>query len=409
MFKKEKLKNGITLLTENMTEVNTISIGIIVKSGSVFEKSSNNGVSHLIEHLVFKGSKNRTAKQIAEEMDLIGGQVNAFSAKEYTCFYARVTQNHLKHAVDILTDIVLNPIFDPNDFKKEKNVVLEEIKMYEDSPDEYIHDLLPLEMIREGSLRAPILGTPESLKNLGLEAVKEFYNNFYIPENIAISVSGNFNRDSLIKMLLNAISINNEKKASKINNETLSFNTGKKVIKKEIEQAHLLIGFPGIAQIDDKRYAFNMLNSILAGSMSSRIFQKVREEMGVAYSTFSYMITHLNGGLYAVYAACDPKNLIATENAIWEEIEIIKEKGITDKELEIAKNQYISSIYLGQESTYNRMLRMAKYDYYFGKQLSLKDITKKVECVTKEKIQTLAKDYLIKSKTFTLTLGKVED
>ena len=409
MFKKEKLENGVTLLTENMTEVKSISLGIFVKSGSIYENSSNNGVSHLIEHLVFKGSKKRTAKQIAEEMDLIGGQVNAFSSKEFTCYYARVTQNHIKDAVDILTDIVLNPIFDIKDFNKEKNIVIEEIKMYEDSPEEYIHDLLPLEMIKEGSLKLPILGTPKSLENLTIDNIKEYFNNLYVPENIFISVSGKFDRELVKNMILESIPAKKEKSLINPLSGISSFNSGKKIIKKEIEQSHLLIGFPGISQIDEKRYAFNMLNSILAGSMSSRVFQKVREEMGVAYSTFSYMINFMDGGMYAVYAACDPKNIFSTQNAIWNEIEKIKNSGITKKELEIAKNQYISSIYLGQESTYNRMIRMAKYDYYFGEQLSLEKITSLVEKVTENQIQNLAKDFLKKENSFTLILGKMED
>lgn len=405
MIEKTKLTNGIILLTEQMTEVQTTSIGVLVKSGSIFETNKNNGVSHLIEHLTFKGTKTKTAREIAEELDLIGGQVNAFSAKEYTFYYARVIEKNIKKAIDLLLDIVFFPKISKEDFEKEKRVVLEEIKMYEDSPDEYIHDLLPLKMIKNNSYNLPILGTKESLNKLSYTDLIEYYKNFYKTSNTFISIAGKFNKNFIKDFLIEKLKDENISYIKDLPASML-FNTGHFHLDRSIEQSHLLISFPGVSQLANERFPLSLLNNILAGNMSSRIFQKVRENLGLAYSTFSYLVHYKIGGTISIYAGCAPENLLIVYENIIDEINKIKKHGITDRELEIAKNQYLSSIYLSLENTYNRMLRMAKYEFYFEKNIKIDELTKKIENIPKSTVIDMAEKYLDLDKRFIITLGK---
>ncbi|MDD2717493.1 MAG: pitrilysin family protein [Candidatus Wallbacteria bacterium] len=405
MIIKKKISDAV-LLMQNLAEFETISLGIWVKCGSIFENNKLNGISHFIEHMVFKGTGNRSARDIAEELDLIGGQVNAFSAKEYTCFYGRVTTRNLEQAVDILFDIVLNPAFKEEDFVKEKNVILEEIKMYEDTPDEIIHDLLPLHIFHDSSLKLPILGSPDSLSGITLADLENYYRKNYVSSNMIISVCGKINCDQIESLIRPRI----EAAAGKIRKRTPgkgggSFCNGAWHKEKNIEQCHLLIGFPGISQLDRRLYSLNLLNNVLDGSMSSRIFQKIREDMGQAYSTYSYLLNYMNQGLYAIYAACDPKNIPAVTESIWNEINKLKKEGITDRELQISKNQYISSLYLSMESTYNRMLRMAKYEFYYSRNIPLSEVVSRIEEIDRDDLLKAADDILSEEKSFMVTVG----
>ncbi|MDD5091484.1 MAG: pitrilysin family protein, partial [Candidatus Wallbacteria bacterium] len=330
--------------------------------------------------------------------------------KEYTCFYARVVSKHLELALDILCDIVFNPLFQNSDFEREKNVILEEIKMYEDTPDEIIHDMLPNHIFDHTALKLPILGTPESLAGIGNRNMREFYDENYHPGNVIFTFGGKVDAlraEQLVmeKTIFSGVK-NHSTSITKSGKDQVGFLNGYLHRDKEIEQCHLLIGFPGIAHLDDRLYQFNMLNNILAGSMSSRIFQKVREELGQAYSTFSYLLSYMNTGLFAIYAACDPKNLQTVNETIWSEIETLIKNGVTEKELEISKNQYISSLFLSLESTYNRMLRLAKYEFYYNRNVGIDEVVGKVEKISCGQVTELAGEFLKRQASYTVTLGK---
>jgi predicted Zn-dependent peptidase len=386
MYNKYKLNNGLRIVTEYIPHVKSVSIGIWIETGSRYENSTNNGISHFIEHMLFKGTKNRNAKSIAESIDNIGGQLNAFTSKECTCFYAKVLDNHLPIAIDVLSDMLFNSTFSEIDMEKEKSVVIEEINMYEDSPEDLVHDLISTTVFNGHPLAYPILGNVDTLKNLNRSDILNYFNQHYTPDNTVIAIAGNFDRDNIVKLIEkyfggwvgNKIQIESQKPPT-LYQRLIGKN-------KPTEQLHLCIGMEGVSQGKKDLYSLLVLNNIFGGSMSSRLFQRIREEKGLVYSIYSYPSSYKDIGVFTVYAGLNPNQTLNVVKLITEEINSIKSKGLTKEEFSRAKEQLKGNYTLGLESTSSRMTSLGKSELLLGKIYSPKEIIEKIDKVTIEDV-----------------------
>lgn len=381
MFQKELLKNGIRIVTEEIPYVNSVSIGLWIKAGSRYESIENNGISHFIEHMLFKGTKKRSAKEIANSIDKIGGQLNAFTSKECTCLYAKVLDAHFDIALDVLADMFFNSNFDHEDIEKEKGVVLEEINMYEDSPEDLVHDLFSQTVWSGNSLGMPVLGTESSLGNLKREKILDYFNNNYIPQNIVISVVGNIKHTDAVKNVREYFEKSKPGNREAIQTPTPNFEPEYMFKNKLTEQVHLCMGFVGVDIKSEAYYPMLILNNIFGGAMSSRLFQKIREDRGLAYSVFSYPSSFVDCGLFSIYAGSKPGNLKSVAELIMEEINILKEKGITEEELYDSKEQLKGSYILGLESTSGRMISIGKSELILKRVYTPAEILEKIDKV----------------------------
>jgi len=389
MYRRDTLSNGIRVVSETLPKSRSISIGVWVKVGSRHEPQEIGGISHFIEHLFFKGTEKRTAKEIAIEMDSIGGEMNAFTSQETTTFYAKVVDEHLPVVIDILSDILLGSRFDPVEMEKERKVILEEIKGVEDTPDDYIHELFTNTVWPDNSLGRPILGTKETIKALTHKDIIAYIEDYYSPKEIVISVAGNFEHARLID-LLNA-SFGRLSRAGVPKKETVpEFTRAVAVKKKQLEQAQICIGCKGINYMHEDRFVISALNTVLGNSMSSRLFQEVREQHGLAYSIYSYVTSYRDSGLLTVYAGAGPSNALEVIRLVTKEFKKIKSEGITASEETRVRNQIKGSLVLSLESSNSHMSRLARQEIYFGKYMSMDDIIKNVEKVTAEQVQRLA-------------------
>ncbi|WP_449540057.1 M16 family metallopeptidase [Ferdinandcohnia sp. Marseille-Q9671] len=389
MIKKYTCQNGVRIVLENIPTVRSVAIGVWIGTGSRNETPENNGISHFLEHMFFKGTKTRTAREIAESFDSIGGQVNAFTSKEYTCYYAKVLDEHANYALDVLADMFFHSTFDEEELKKEKNVVLEEIKMYEDTPDDIVHDLLSKATYENHPLGYPILGTEETLETFNGDMLRQYMNESYIPENVVISIAGNIDETFISKVEnhFGSYSTNHINKSI----EKPSFHTNKITRKKETEQAHLCLGFNGL-QIGDKNvYDLIVLNNILGGGMSSRLFQDVREQKGLAYSVFSYHSSYKDTGMLTVYGGTGSKQLNLLFETIQETLVKLKQEGITEKELKNSKEQMKGSLMLSLESTNSRMSRNGKNELLLKRHKSLDEIIDEINEVTENSVNDMSK------------------
>jgi len=386
MYIKHKLDNGVRIVAEEIKYVNSVSIGIWVKVGSRNEDEGNNGISHFIEHMLFKGTKNRTAKEIAGTIDKIGGQLNAFTAKECTCFYAKVLDTHFDIALDILSDMFFNSTFSENEIEKEKGVVLEEIGMYEDSPEDLVHDIFNQSVWSKNPLGMPILGTEETLKAIKRQDIIDYIDSNYTPENIVISVVGNFDKEHVLSEIEKVFSKHKAFKKDKVIINEPVFTPIYKHKEKNTEQAHLCIGFKGFELSNKYTYPLLVLNNIFGGAMSSRLFQKIREEKGLAYSVFSYPSSYTDCGILSIYAGMKPNQLDYAIELIIEEINQIKANGISEEELYDSKEQIKGSYILGLESTSGRMNSIGKSELLLDKIYSPKEIIELIDAVTMDDI-----------------------
>lgn len=398
MYNKITLDNGLRIVTEYIPYVKSVSIGVWVEAGSRKETLENNGVSHFIEHMLFKGTKNRTAKEIAESIDNIGGQINAFTSKECTCYYAKVLDSHIDVAIDVLSDMLFNSLFDEDEISKEKSVVYEEIKMYEDSPEDLVHDLLSQTIFNKNSLSLPILGSRESLEKLTRESIINYFESFYIPSNTVISIAGNFNLNATIKLIEKHFSKWETKIniADKYEKPIISHSISKK--KKDIEQLHFCLGTEGISQGQDELYALLILNNIFGGSMSSRLFQDIREDKGLVYSIYSYPSSYKDSGIFTIYAALNTDNFIKVIDIIMDNISIIKKDYLTEEEIYRSKEQLKGNYILGLESTSSRMTSIGKSELLLGKVISPQEIASKIDKIELEDIISVVNKIFDKSK-----------
>ena len=389
MITRHTLKNGLRIITEDIPSVRSVAIGIWVKTGSRYEEADINGISHFIEHMLFKGTKTRSPQDIAEAFDSIGGNVNAFTSKEYTCYYAKVLDEHVEKGLEVLADMYFNSIFDETELNRERNVILEEIKMYEDAPDDQIHDLIAKAAYNNNSLGNTILGSEQALNKVNKDSIINYTKEKYTVENTVIAVAGNISENiiNIIEKYFNGFNTHgNQKQAEK------AVFSGKEIIKaKQTEQAHIAFALPGLALSDLNIYSLILLNNILGGSMSSRLFQEIREKRGLAYSVFSYHSSYHDTGLFTIYAGTTPKQVDDVVEIIQETLHEIKDNGIYEKEIIKGKEQIKGSLMLSLESTNSRMNRIGKNELLLGKHFSLDEILKQIEQVNSESIQGVIK------------------
>ncbi len=404
MYRKDTLSNGIRVVSETLPKSRSVSIGVWVKVGSRHEPEEIGGISHFIEHLFFKGTEKRTAKDIAIEMDSIGGEMNAFTSQETTTYYAKVVDEHLPVAIDILSDILLGSKFDPAEMEKERKVILEEIKGVEDTPDDYIHELFTNTVWADNSLGRPILGTRDSIKALKHKDIVSYIDKYYSPKEIVISVAGNFEHARLIELLNESFGKLARGGVDK-KEVTPAFNQAITVKKKQLEQVQICIGCKGMQYTHDDRFVISALNTVLGNSMSSRLFQEIREQNALAYSIFSYVTSYRDTGLITVYAGADPSNALEVVRLVIRELKKITEEGITHAEETRVRNQIKGSLVLSLESSNSHMSRLARQEIYFGKYLSMDDIIKGVEKVTAEQVHRVARQLFIPGNISLAILG----
>jgi len=389
LYQKVVLHNGIRIVTEKIPYLRSVSIGIWINSGSRDEEDKNSGISHFLEHLAFKGTEKRSARQIAFEMDSIGGQIDAFTSREYTCYSAKVLDEHLPVAIDLLSDILLNSTIKPADIDKERQVILEEIKFVEDNPADYIYDLLYQSVWSSHPLGRSILGSPESIEKIDRKKLINHLDNHYTPKNIIIAVAGNIDEGRLKELLEKAFGSLN-KNASSSREAPPEIKRNFIIKERELEQVHFCLGTKGLRSADENRFEGYLLNTILGGSMSSRLFQKIREDYGLAYSIHSFISPYADTGLLGIYAGTSAEFFEKVLKMSLEEFKLLMTVKVPGDELKKAKEQLKGNLMLSLESSSSRMNQLAKQEMYFERFFSMDEIIDEVEKVTEEKIQRLA-------------------
>jgi predicted Zn-dependent peptidase len=392
MFKKETLANGVRIITEKIPFVRSVSLGIWVGAGSRDEFDENNGIAHFIEHMMFKGTSNRTAKDIAETLDAVGGQLNAFTSKEYTCYYAKVLDEHFDIAVDLLTDMFFNSLFKEDDIEKEKNVILEEIKMYEDAPDELVHDIFANTLWCGHALGRPIIGNEKIISKIDKTELINFRNEFYSPDCLVVAVAGNIDHQQVMERLEPLFAaIKPRVKTRKYAAPKTQYRVSSK--NKDTEQVHLCIGTPGLPLNDENIYALHVMNTVLGGGISSRLFQEIREERGLAYSIYAYHSSYQDAGLFSIYAGLSQSNLDKVMSLITKELKAVKADGISSEELVRAKEQLKGSMFLGMENVSNRMSRLGKSELCLNRVVTFEEAVDKINKVSLDDVKSLARNF----------------
>ncbi|MEG6615708.1 pitrilysin family protein [Peptococcaceae bacterium 1198_IL3148] len=408
MYQKTTLDNGVRILSEEIPHVRSISTGIWVNVGSRDENDENSGISHFIEHMMFKGTHKRTPKQIAEELDAVGGQLNAFTTKEYTCYHTKVLDEHFDLSVDLLSDMLFNSKFSQEDIDREKNVIIEEIKMYEDAPDELVHDIFTKTMWQGHPLGRPIIGTAEIINSVNRDHLIDFYQKHYTPNKMVISVAGNIKHDKVVDKLapiFGRLKADDTPRQSKVPKGV----SGLACNNKGTEQVHMIIGVPGYHIEHKDIYVLQIMNTVLGGGLSSRLFQEIREQRGLVYSVYSYHSSYQDAGILGIYAGLSKENVNQALELVLKEIKDIARNGITPEELKRVKDQLKGGLLLSLENVNSRMSRLGKSELYMGKVLHPNEIVERVYKVTNEDIQRVAGD-LFKGDQFTMAaIGSWED
>ena len=388
------LSSKAKLVVEEIPYVRSVAIGIFIKVGSRHEPLSISGASHFIEHMLFKGTERRRAREIAESFESIGGQINAFTSKEYTCLYSRTLDEYMDLALDIMFDMLFHSAFAARDFETEKGVVIEEINMYEDTPDDLIHDVFSQQFWQGHSMGQPILGTIESVANFKREDIFAFYRQTYKPANMVIAVTGNveaFKVRDKVECYLNKES---KEKVQLPYEKVSSYTPFIKLVEKDTEQVQICLGVPGISYRDKRRYVQNIMNSILGGGVSSRLFQAIREELGLAYSVYSYPSNYSDSGCYAIYIVTGPGKLAQFFEVLYAELKKFIDKGVSEEEVKRTRQLIKSSMLMGMESVMNRMTRLGKSVLMYDEVIEVEEVLKRINAVTPEDINNYAAEIL---------------
>lgn len=393
MIRKTTLDNGVRIITEVVEEVYSASIGIWIDVGSEDEDEKTNGVSHCLEHMLFKGTKTRSAADIAQEIEDVGGGLGAATSKENTCFYGRVMGEELPVAIDLLADMLVNATLADEDLELERQVILEEIKMYEDDPEDLAQELLLLNVWKDHPLGRPITGTYDSASGITTAMLREHVRRYYSPDNMVISIAGKFDEQKAIELLSKGLQKATAGKPHRKPSEP-DFHPCTLVKDRDIEQAHMSLATRGMSITDDRRYQLAILDLCLGGNMSSRLFQEVREKRGLVYTINSYKASHRHTGLFGVYAGTSPAKVGQVVELVMEEFRKVKADGLTEKEIKRAKRQLRSDLLLGLESMRNRTSRNAYGELFYGRQLEVEEIERDIEKVTAEEVKALAGELL---------------
>ncbi|MFN3475939.1 MAG: M16 family metallopeptidase [Candidatus Methylomirabilales bacterium] len=405
-YRREVLPNGLVVLTERMDHVKSVALGVWVKVGSRDEPAQKAGISHFMEHMLFKGTERRSAEEIAKAIDAVGGTLDAFTSREETCFYAKVLGEHLPLAVELLSDILLRSKIDPRDIEREQQVVLQEIKSVEDAPEDLVHDLFAQAIWGDHPLGRPVLGAKETLLRIQREDILEHIRNFYQPDRMVIAAAGDLEHERLVDLLAEAF--------QGFEGKALPVDSGPPVARqatvnedRNSVQVHLCLGVEGLPYAHQDRYALYLINALLGGSMSSRLFQEIRERRGLVYSIYSYQASYRDAGLLVVYAGCSPESANLVVDLIKAEGRRLYEEPIDPEEFKRLKEQLKGNLLLGLESTSSRMTRLAKMEIYFGRLFDLEEIIRGIEEVTPERFQAVAKN-LFGCEAYTLaSIGRI--
>ncbi|MBC5810593.1 MAG: insulinase family protein [Candidatus Eremiobacteraeota bacterium] len=408
MFRKTVLPNGVRVLTEAMPAVRSASLGIWADIGSAAETSERRGVSHLVEHMLFKGTERRSAREIAETMDGVGGNLNAFTDKEATCYYAKVIDHHVPLALDVLSDMFLNSTFDRTELAKEQKVVLEEIRMYDDSPDEMIHDLFVRTMWSGSNLGEPTIGYAETVSALTREDLQRHMQSHYLPNAVILAAAGNVEHDHIVGLATSLFERFNGSCQVPISEEPAL--TPNQLIKhKDTEQAYVVLGTRGLSSRDERRYPLSVLDTVLGGGMSSRLFQEIREKRGLAYSVYTFQQSYRGAGLFGVSAGTAPASVQECLDVMLDQIALVADRGITDSELKLAKEHMKGSLTLSLESTASRMMRLGRSEFSLGRQLTTEEIEEKIDAVTRDDVHVLARELLAPGNLGLCVLGPLDE
>src|SRR5436305_5311811 len=402
------ITSGLTILIETLPYVRSVALGYYRRSGSAVESEEHSGASHFLEHLVFKGTETRSTSDIAKIIDILGGDVDAFTGKEHTSFYCHVLDEQVQIALALLTDIVIAPRFTDDDLEVERGVILEEIKMVEDTPDDLVHEMFVTAFWPDHPLGRPILGTEETVNRLVRQQIVDHYAETFHPANMIFAASGNVRPEQIIPFLERAFPSD---AGTPVQRPWSAPTPNQHIIlreKRELEQVHVCLGSRGFPQQNMERYAAALFNSVLGGGMSSRLFQRIREKEGLVYTVLSYHNGYLNGGYEAVYAACVPKNLRRVLSITLEEMKTIKSDGVTAAELAAAKLHLKGSILLSLESTVSRMTGIARQESYFGKQFSPDEIIAAIDAVTLDEIRAVAETVVDPESLSVTVIGNVK-
>jgi predicted Zn-dependent peptidase len=400
------LGNGIVVLTERIPHVRSVAIGLWVRIGSRFEPAERAGISHFIEHLLFKGTENRSAEDIARAIDSVGGALDAFTSRENTCLYAKVLGEHLPLALDLLSDLVLHPRLDPEDIEKERRVVLEEIKMVEDDPDDLIHDLFAQQFWRDHPLGRPVLGSRQTLQAITRQDVLDHMHDFYEPDRVIVAAAGDLDHDHVVHLVNDALG-KWEGRAVQVNGSSPTSYLTVHHEDRDSAQLHLVLGAEGLPYNHGNRHAFYLLNAILGSSMSSRLFQEIREKRGLAYSIYSYQASYREAGLLAVYAGTSAESYPQVVNLIRAEFASLRDDPVNLEEFQRAKDQIKGNLLLGLESTSSRMTRLAKSEIYFQRYFDLDEIIRGIDGVTPEVFAELSRSLFATEHYALTTIGRL--
>ena len=383
------LSNGLRVVAEYIPHFPSVSVGLWIGAGSMYETKEECGLSHFVEHMLFKSTENRTTKEIAVEMDALGGQVNAFTSKECTCYYAKVIAEHLPRAMNLLSDLLLHAKMDEEEFEKERGVILEEIAMCEDTPEDLVYDLLAEAYFGDHPLARPILGTHEQIASVSRQALMAFRQKHYRPDNTVLAIADQFDLEAFKAMAEKELG---SWQAEGETHEPEAVNSCECIVKrkkKDIEQVHVCLSYPGVGQDDDDLFPLSVMNNLFGGGMSSRLFQHIREEMGAAYSVYSYPSTYTNCGTLTIYAGTSPELAQKVIDALHAEIRRLLEEGISDEEFVMAKDQLKVSYVLGLESSSSRMSSIGRSKLLRGRAVDPQDVVRKIEAVTKEDVERI--------------------
>lgn len=409
MVIKYKQENGLSVLLEPVKEVVSVSVGLWINKGSRDENPDQYGYAHLAEHMLFKGTEQYTAGDIARNIDRVGGQHNAATNREYTCYYINVVSDYLELALEILSDMYYNSLFDPEELEKEKNVIVEEIMMYEDTPDEFIHDFFMEKMLQGNPLSHSILGTIEGIGKTSRESITTFYNSHYVNKNAILAIAGNFNPENAKehistyfgkeKNIILPVSAIDTAVPSRISREHME---------KDLEQVHFCMGLDGIKRGDDDRWGLYILSTILGGSMSSRLFQNIREKEGISYSIYSFHSSYVDCGVFGIYCATLPEKFALTVDLIMKECKKMFYDGITDEEFRDTKTYMKGNLALSLESNEVRMSQLARNEMTYGRYFDFNDIVKVIDNITIDDYMRVC-DKIFRDKTLSLvSVGKLK-
>jgi predicted Zn-dependent peptidase len=406
MVTREVLDSGLRLLTETMPHVRSVSIGVWLTRDSRHESAPQSGIAHVVEHMLFKGTATRTAEDIAQEIDSIGGQLDAFTAKEYASYYIKVLDEHVSTAVDLLADIVMNPRFEEDDLEREKKVILEEIKMVEDTPDDLVHELFTQHFWEGHALGRPILGSKETVESFTPAILREYFRTAYVAPNLIVAAAGNIEHAQVRELIQRAFT-NLAATSDAFGDSTPQVVPQVIVRSKELEQSHVCLGTNSYPQNHEDRYVSYIMNTVLGGSMSSRLFQNVREKRGLAYAVFSGLSAYRDAGSFTVYAGCSNDAVGQVIDLVVDELRLVKQAPVPDAELQRAKDHLKGSLMLSLENTASRMSHLARQEIYFDRQFGLDETLQGIERVTSSEVQRVAADLFKNGSLAATVLGNV--